>query len=204
VAALTQSYVHGVSGTPLIGDTIGRRFDATAARWPERDALVVCQQGVRWSWAELKARVDDFAAGLLALGLEPGSRIGIWAPNCAEWAIAQFATARAGLILVNINPAYRLAELEYALSKVAGVQVFGVPDAKYGEELCAWIKLAAGEQAAEEDIRAFCRDQIAHHKIPRYIRFVDDFPMTVTGKVQKFIMRETMVGELGLEEQATA
>jgi fatty-acyl-CoA synthase len=564
MATLTQSYVHGASATPLIGETIGRRFDAAALRWSGRDALVVRHQGIKWSWSELKRRVDDFAAGLIALGLEPGSRIGIWSPNCAEWTIAQFASAKAGLILVNINPAYRLAELDYALNKVscaalitavsfkssdyigmlrtlapeldgaqpgalqaeklphlrcviqigetaapglysfaevmrqgaaagpgavaalaptlqfddpiniqftsgttgspkgatlthhnilnngyfvgaaiglterdrlcipvplyhcfgmvmgnlacmahgaamvypsdafdplatlrtvaaerctalygvptmfiaqlqhpefaafdlsclrtgimagspcpievmrqviekmhmeqitiaygmtetspvstqtsledsierrvstvgrihphvevkivdekgrivrpgergelctrgysvmrgywaddaktaeaidaagwmhtgdlatmdaegyfnivgrikdmvirggenlypreieeflyrhpkiAGVQVFGVPDPRYGEELCAWIKLAAGESAEEEEFRTFCRNQIAHNKIPRYIRFVDDFPMTVTGKVQKFVMRERMIEELGLTETETA
>ena len=115
---LTQSYVHGTSDVPLIGDTIGAHFDAAAARWADRDALVVRHQDISWTWAELKARVDDFAAGLIALGLEPGSRIGIWSPNNAEWVITQFATAKAGLVLVNINPAYRLAELEYALNKV--------------------------------------------------------------------------------------
>lgn len=113
-----QSYVHGISDVPLIGDTIGRHFDAAAARWADRDALVVRHQGISWPWAELKARVDDFAAGLIELGLVPGSRIGIWSPNNAEWVITQFATAKAGLILVNINPAYRLAELEFALNKV--------------------------------------------------------------------------------------
>ena len=113
-----QSYVHGASKVPLIGDTIGAHFDAAAARWADRDALVVRHQGIAWSWAELRARVDDFAAGLIELGLAPGSRIGIWSPNNAEWVITQFATAKAGLILVNINPAYRLAELEFALNKV--------------------------------------------------------------------------------------
>ncbi|MEP4885242.1 MAG: AMP-binding protein, partial [Alphaproteobacteria bacterium] len=113
-----QSYVHGASDVPLIGDTIGAHFDAAAGQWAERDALVVRHQDITWSWAELKARVDDFAAGLIELGLEPGSRIGIWSPNNAEWVITQFATAKAGLILVNINPAYRLAELEFALNKV--------------------------------------------------------------------------------------
>ncbi|MBT4774059.1 MAG: AMP-binding protein [Rhodospirillaceae bacterium] len=113
-----QSYVHGASEVPLIGDTIGAHFDAAAARWADRDALVVRHQDVSWSWAELKKRVDDFAAGLIELGLVPGSRIGIWSPNNAEWVITQFATAKAGLILVNINPAYRLAELEFALNKV--------------------------------------------------------------------------------------
>jgi fatty-acyl-CoA synthase len=115
---LTQSYVHGASAVPLIGETIGVYFDQAAARWRERDALIVRQQNVRWSYGELQRRVDDFAAGLLALGLEPGDRVGIWSPNNAEWVVTQFATAKAGLILVNINPAYRLTELDYALNKV--------------------------------------------------------------------------------------
>jgi fatty-acyl-CoA synthase len=118
VATLTQSYAHGVSMTPLIGDTIGVHFDKAAERWADRDALTVRQQDVRWSYGGLKARVDAFAAGLLALGLKPGDRVGIWSPNNAEWVITQFATAKAGLVLVNINPAYRLAELGYALDKV--------------------------------------------------------------------------------------
>ncbi len=112
------SYAHGASNVPLIGETIGAHFDRTVARWGERPALVVRQQGVRWSYRELGEKVDAFAAGLLALGLQPGERIGIWSPNNAEWVITQFATAKAGLILVNINPAYRLAEVEYALNKV--------------------------------------------------------------------------------------
>jgi fatty-acyl-CoA synthase len=112
------SYVHGASTQPLIGKTIGRAFDETCAAHPAGTALIVRHQGVRWSWAELKARVDAFAAGLLDLGLEPGDRIGVWAPNGWEWTVTQFATAKAGLVLVNINPAYRLSEAEYALNKV--------------------------------------------------------------------------------------
>ncbi len=115
---LTHSYVHGASDVPLLGLTIGQCLDATAARYPDNDALVVRHQNVRLSYVAFKRKVDNFAAGLLALGLEPGDRIGIWSPNTAEWAITQFAAAKAGLILVNINPAYRLAELEYALNKV--------------------------------------------------------------------------------------
>ena len=115
---LTQSYTHGASATPLLGDTIGVHFDKAAARWPESEALVVRHQNVRWTYRALQSRVNAFAAGLLALGLEPGDRIGIWSPNNSEWVLAQFATAKAGLILVNINPAYRLTELEYALNKV--------------------------------------------------------------------------------------
>jgi len=103
------SYVHGASATPLIGQTIGVHFDRIAGRFAERDALIVRHQQVRWSYRELQRRVDAFSAGLLALGLEPGERVGIWSPNNAEWVVAQFATAKAGLILVNINPAYRLA-----------------------------------------------------------------------------------------------
>lgn len=112
------SYVHGTSAVPLIGETIGAHFDGAAARWPYRPALIVREQGIRWSYAELKAEVDAFAAGLLALGLEPGDRVGIWSPNNAEWVVTQLATAKAGLILVNINPAYRTHELDYALNKV--------------------------------------------------------------------------------------
>jgi len=115
---LTQSYTHGASSVPLIGETIGAYFDAAVERWSERDALVVRHQNLRWTYAQLKDAVDAFASGLLALGLAPGERIGIWSQNNAEWAVSQFATAKAGLILVNINPAYRLSELEYALNKV--------------------------------------------------------------------------------------
>jgi fatty-acyl-CoA synthase len=112
------SYVHGASDLPLLGDTLGVHFQRCASRWPDRPALVVREQQVRWTYAELDARIDAFAAGLLALGLEPGDRVGIWSPNNAEWVVTQFATAKAGLILVNINPAYRTHELEYALNKV--------------------------------------------------------------------------------------
>lgn len=87
---------------------------------------------------------------------------------------------------------------------VQDVQVFGIPDAKYGEELCAWIVVKPGYRLSEEDIRGFCQGQIAHQKIPRYIRFVDSFPVTATGKAQKFVMRKTMIDELGLKEAATA
>ncbi len=112
------SYAHGASDQPMLGDTIGVQFDRTVARWGDRTGLVVHQQGIKWTWAELAERVDAFAAGLIAIGLQPGDRIGIWSPNNAEWIITQFATAKAGLILVNINPAYRLSEVEYALNKV--------------------------------------------------------------------------------------
>jgi fatty-acyl-CoA synthase len=115
------SYVHGASDTPFIGDTIGVHFDRVVERFADRDALIVRHQEVRWPYREPKERVDAFDAGLLALGLERGDRIGVWSPNNAEGVITQFATAKAGLILVNINPAYRLAELEYARNKAGCV-----------------------------------------------------------------------------------
>jgi fatty-acyl-CoA synthase len=110
--------MHGASDQPMIGETIGVHFDRTVARFGDRPGLIVRQQGINWTWAELAAHVDAFAAGLVALGLQPADRIGIWSPNNAEWIITQYATAKAGLILVNINPAYRLTEVEYALNKV--------------------------------------------------------------------------------------
>ncbi|HZC04207.1 MAG TPA: AMP-binding protein [Ktedonobacterales bacterium] len=116
-SAVSWSYVSGVSDAPLLGMTIGDAFDKTVARFPEREALVARQQGVRYSWRELQAEVNRCARGLLALGVKKGDRVGIWSPNRAEWAIVQFATAKIGAILVNINPSYRLHELEYALNQ---------------------------------------------------------------------------------------
>jgi fatty-acyl-CoA synthase len=110
-----ESYAHGASSTPLLGETIGRNLERTAARVPDAEALVSRHQGIRWSYSELDQRVAALARGLLAAGLEPGDRAGIWSPNCAEWVLVQYATARAGVVLVNVNPAYRTSELEYAL-----------------------------------------------------------------------------------------
>jgi fatty-acyl-CoA synthase len=103
----------------------------------------------------------------------------------------------------NVYPR-EVEEYFYRHPKIQDAQVFGVPDEKYGEELCIWICLKPGEQATEDDMRAFCKGQIAHYKIPRYVRFVREFPMTVTGKIQKFKMREQMINDLGLQETKTA
>ena len=103
----------------------------------------------------------------------------------------------------NIYPR-EIEEFLYRHPKIQDVQVIGVPDTRYGEELCAWVKLRDGERVLPEEIQEFCKGQIAHYKIPRYIKFVDGFPMTVTGKIQKFLMREEMIRELGLAEQKTA
>lgn len=112
------SYACGTSDTPLLFQTIGMALENAAKTWGEREALVVCHQDIRWTYAQFLEKVDAFAAGLIHLGLKPGDRVGVWSPNNSEWVIAQFATARAGLIQVNLNPAYRLHELEYALQTV--------------------------------------------------------------------------------------
>jgi fatty-acyl-CoA synthase len=99
----------------------------------------------------------------------------------------------------NVYPR-EIEEFLYAHPKISDVQVIGVPDPKYGEEVCAWIRLREGEHATEEELREYCRGQIASYKIPRYVRFTTDFPTTVTGKIQKFKMREISTAELGLTE----
>ena len=103
----------------------------------------------------------------------------------------------------NISPR-EIEEFLYRHPQVQDVQVFGIPDARYGEVVCAWIKLKSGGQCDAEMVRSFCRGQIAHFKVPQHIRFVEQFPMTVTGKIQKFVMREQMVAELQLREERTA
>ena len=118
-SAPAPSYAQGPQSPALRDITIGEALARAASQWGEREALVIPHQNVRWTWRELLQRSDAVAAGLLALDLHPGDRVGIWAPNCAEWTLMQFATARAGLILVNINPAYRASELAYALNKVS-------------------------------------------------------------------------------------
>jgi fatty-acyl-CoA synthase len=116
-AVSAASYVHGSSDTPLLGETIGANLERTAAAHPDAEALVSCNQDVRLTYAELDEQVDRVARGLMALGLAPGDRMGIWSPNCAEWVLIQYATAKAGIVLVNVNPAYRTSELEYALNQ---------------------------------------------------------------------------------------
>ncbi len=111
------SYSIGSQTTPLLAMTIGAAFDLAVERYPEREALVVRHQQLRYTWKQLAVEVDRCAQGLLSLGLEVGERVGIWAPNCAQWCIAQFATAKVGVVLVNINPAYRPSEIEYALKQ---------------------------------------------------------------------------------------
>jgi len=198
------SYVHGASCTPLIGETIGVHFDKVAEHGGERDALISRHQGIRWSYRALKERVDAFAAGLLALGLRPGERIGIWSPNNAEWVVAQFATAKAGLILVNINPAYRLAELEYALNKAGCAALITAARFKASDYLSMLAELApelanasAGELRAGRlpDLRLVIA--IGGEQVPGTVGF--DAVYSLAGKVERDRLA-TLAGQLQFDD----
>ena len=141
------SYSSGVSAVPLLGDTIGANLDRTAARVGDHEALVECATGRRWSYPELVAEVSACALGLDALGVGKGDRVGIWAPNCAEWVFVQFGTAKLGAIMVNINPAYRTHELAYVL-KQAGISVL----------VSATTFRTSDYRAMVEEVRGDCPD----------------------------------------------
>lgn len=139
------SYSRGPAEPPLLDDTIGKALERAAGSWPEGLALVSCHQGIRWTWAELDAEVDRIACGLLAQGLQKGDRIGIWAPNCAEWTVVQFATAKIGAILVTINPAYRGSEVEYALNKVGCSVLVTAPSFRTSDYIGMLRELGSGK-----------------------------------------------------------
>jgi fatty-acyl-CoA synthase len=145
------SYTAGETDVPLIEQTIGDNFDATVARFPDREALVDVEQGTRWTWAELKRDVDVAARGLIAVGIEKGDRVGIWAPNCAEWTIVQFATAKMGAILVNINPAYRTHELKYVLGQ-AGIRLIVAAPSFKTSDYTAMIEEVRGDVPGLEQV----------------------------------------------------
>src|SRR5438067_13860305 len=133
-----QSYAHGTSDTPLLGETIGQNLDRTIARVPDADALVSCHQSVRYTYAEFGQALDRLAGGMLAAGLGKGDRVGVWGLNRAEWALVQYATAKLGVILVNINPAYRTNELEYALGQSGCRVLFAAREVK-GSDFVAMV-----------------------------------------------------------------
>ncbi|HEX5193991.1 MAG TPA: AMP-binding protein [Solirubrobacteraceae bacterium] len=112
---MSESYARGPEEPPLLEQTIGSNLEATVVRFGDREALVSCRQSLRYTWSQLAAAVDEVARGLLAAGLQKGDRVAIWSPNCAEWTLVQYATARIGVILLNVNPAYQTSELRYVL-----------------------------------------------------------------------------------------
>lgn len=124
------SYASGFADAPLLGDTIGENLERTARLFADRDALVERSTGRRWTYREFAAEVDALALGLLEAGIAKGHRVGIWAPNCAEWTFVQYATAKIGAILVNINPAYRVHELEYVLNQAGITMLFAAEKVK--------------------------------------------------------------------------
>ena len=151
---------------------------------------------------------DSVRSSLRRLALE---RLGatdviVTAPTFAREALADDLRRASGAIRSSAPLVALDAVVTHTPSgrRAGSVQVFGVPDPKYGEEVCAWIVLRPGEQATAEEVQEFCRDQIAHYKVPKHIRFVDELPMTVTGKVQKFVMRERMIDELKIAADKTA
>ncbi|MFE9834128.1 AMP-binding protein [Streptomyces sp. NPDC005551] len=138
------SYAHGTSTTPLLGDTIGANLDRAVAAHPARDALVDVESGRRWTYAEFGAAVGEVARGLLAKGVLKGDRVGIWAVNCPEWVLVQYATARIGAIMVNINPAYRAHEVEYVLRQ-AGISVLIASQRHKGSDYRALVDRVRGK-----------------------------------------------------------
>jgi fatty-acyl-CoA synthase len=168
------SYAHGAAMSPLLGETIGANLERTIARIPDAEALVSCHQGVRYTYAEFGDAVDLLAGGMLAAGLRRGDRVGVWGPNRSEWALVQYATAKLGVVLVNVNPAYRTNELEYALGQSGCRLLFAAKEVKSSDfvamvdqvspklpelertiffETPAWDEIAAGG-APRDDVRA--------------------------------------------------
>ncbi len=177
---LEMSYSRGATDTPLIEETIGAFFDAMIERFPDKEAVVSCHQGIRYTYLELQREVDRMASALLRAGLKPGDRIGIWSHNNVEWLVTQFATAKAGVILVNINPAYRLAELEYALNKVECMALIVMPSFKttdYLEMIRSIAPEVSGavpghlESAKLPSLKTVI--QIGNGTVPGFMRFSD-------------------------------
>lgn len=140
----TPSYTSGISDVPLLGDTIPGNLARTVAQHGDRDAMVDRTSGRRWSYAELAADVDAVAKGLLALGIAKGDRVGIWAPNCPEWTLLQYATARVGAVLVNVNPAYRAHELQYVVRQ-SGMRTLVSAVRHRSSEYAAMVEEVRGE-----------------------------------------------------------
>ncbi|HEY2034521.1 MAG TPA: AMP-binding protein [Rhizomicrobium sp.] len=142
---MSESYVRGADTPPLLEYTIGVALERAAEKWQRRPALISVPQKINWTWEEMNARADALATGLLELGLQPGDRVGIWAPNCAEWTLTQFACAKAGFILVTVNPAYRKSELDYALNK-SGCRVVVLAEAHRGVAFALMLRELVDER----------------------------------------------------------
>ncbi|GAB3691553.1 AMP-binding protein [Angustibacter aerolatus] len=145
------SYTSGVSDVPLLGDTIGANLERTVRRWGDREALVDVPTHRRWTYSELDVEVDELALGLLELGVAKGDRVGVWAPNCAEWVLLQYATAKVGAILVNVNPAYRSHELAFVVNQ-SGMRLLVSALQHKGSDYRAMVDRVRGECPRLEDV----------------------------------------------------
>src|SRR4051794_7112318 len=154
---MEPSYASGTSTTPLLGDTIGDNLDRTIERFPDREALVSVHQDLRYTYAQFGEAVDRCARALIAAGLQAGDRVGIWSPNCAEWALVQYGTAKAGIILVNINPAYRTSELAYVLNQ-SGVKLLVAATAFKTSDYVQMVDDVRADCAALEQVVFLGRD----------------------------------------------
>ncbi|KAM9773404.1 medium-chain acyl-CoA ligase ACSF2, mitochondrial isoform X2 [Syngnathus typhle] len=146
IPTLTSSYAHGTSSFSLLNATVGEALVRAADTWPDREAVIFVQDGVRKTFGDFNQDVERAASGLLAVGLRPGERLGIWGPNTYEWLLMQFATAKAGIIMVSVNPAYQLEEAEFALRKV-GCKAVVCPEAFKTQKYCEMLRLICPEMA---------------------------------------------------------
>jgi fatty-acyl-CoA synthase len=164
MASTSKSYVSGAADAPLLGDTVGDALARTVSRHPDNEALISVHQGVRCTYAELAVEVERAALGLLALGVDKGDRVGVWAPNCVEWAIIQFASARVGAILVNINPAYRAGEFEFAMAH-SGVRVLVMSASFKTSDYLAMLRTVRGSLPHLERVVTIDGDRATPHDL---------------------------------------
>jgi fatty-acyl-CoA synthase len=194
------SYVSGTSEKPLLGITIGDLFDQIVAQFPENEALVARHQGLRYTYRQLHAIVETCARALMSLGVHAGERVGIWAPNCAEWAITQFATAKIGAILVNINPAYRTHEVQYALKQSGCAYLITAPQFKTSNYTAMLTELAPelstsplGNMHAAQlpDLRAVVR--LGSDAVPGFLRWDDLLTMAEQTPIETLRERQAQL-----------
>ncbi|MBV9796705.1 MAG: AMP-binding protein, partial [Solirubrobacterales bacterium] len=155
---MTLSYSHGAFDEPLLGETIAHNLERTVARVPDSDALVSCPQNARFTYAQFNGAVDRLAAGMLTGGLRKGDRVGVWSPNRAEWVLVQYATAKLGVILVNVNPAYRTNELEYALAQSGCRWILSAQESR-GSDFVAMVDQIRGSVGSLERAVFFDTDE---------------------------------------------